>query len=128
VIDSKSAASEFLQQAEGTLEDARILLAENRPAGVINRAYYAAFYAACALLDSAGLKANSHQAAISLLHREFVRPEKLDRDLMRAYTGLFEARMSGDYGPFSSATSEAAKDAFDTAARFIDTVKKHLQI
>jgi uncharacterized protein (UPF0332 family) len=128
MIDPESAASEFLQQAAETVEEARILLAENHSAGAINRSYYAAFYAACALLDSAGLKANSHQAAISLLHREFVLPGKLDRDLMRDYTGLFEARMSGDYGPFSSATSERAKNSLDTAIRFMDVVKQHLQI
>jgi len=127
VIDPESAASEFLRQAEETLEEARILLAENHPAGAINRSYYAAFYAACALLDSADLKSHSHQAAISLLHREFVRPGKLARDLMRDYTRLFEARMSGDYGPFSSVTAEGAKDAFDTAVRFMETVKAHLQ-
>ena len=30
---------------------------------------------------------------------------------------LFEARMFGDYGPFSSATSEGANAAFDSAVR-----------
>ena len=81
VIDPTSAAYEFLQQADETLEEARILLKEGRPPGTINRSYYAAFYAASALLDSIGLKANSHQAAISLLHREFVRSGKLDGGL-----------------------------------------------
>ena len=88
MIDPKSAAYEFLQQADETLEEARILLKENRPPGAINRSYYAAFYAACALLDSVGLKANSHQAAITLLHREFVRSEKLDRGLLRNYAAM----------------------------------------
>ena len=128
MIDPKSAAYEFLNQADETLEEAKILLKENRPAGAINRCYYAAFYAACALLDASGFKANSHQAAISLLHREFVRLGKLDRDLLREYTGLFESRMSGDYGPFSSATLEKAKSAFNTAVRFIEAVKKELPI
>jgi len=128
VIDPKSAAYEFLRQADETLEEAKILLKENRPPGAINRSYYAAFYAACALLDSVGLKASSHQAVITLLHRDFVRSEKLDRALLRNYTALFESRMSGDYGPFSSATSEEAKNAMDTAIRFIAAVKSLLPI
>ena len=83
-----------------TLEEGRVLLAGNHSSGAINRSYYAAFYAACALLDSVGLKARSHQAVITLLHREFVRSGRLDRDLMRDYSALLEDRMSGDYGPW----------------------------
>lgn len=67
-------------------------------------------------------------AAISLLHREFVRSGKLDRGLLKNYTGLFESRMSGDYGPFSSATSEEAKIALDTAVCFVAEAKKLLPI
>ena len=128
MIDPKSAAYDFLQQADKTLEEANILLKENRPPGAINRSYYAAFYAACALLDSVGLKANSHQAAITLLHREFVKSKKMDRGLLRNYTALFESRMSGDYGPFFTATLEKAENALDTAVRFIAAVKKLLPL
>ena len=128
MIDPESAAQEFLHQANETLVEAQILLKENRPHGTINRSYYAAYYAACALLDSIGLKANSHQAAITLLHRELVQSAKLDRGLLRDYTALFESRMSGDYGPFSSATSAEAKTAVDTAVRFIAAVKKLMPI
>ena len=65
-----SAEAEFLAQAEEALEDAEILIEKERFAGSINRAYYAAFYSACALLDSVGLKSNSHQAAIALLYQD----------------------------------------------------------
>ena len=67
LIDPESAAHQFLQQATTTLEEARVLLAANHPSGAINRSYYAAFYAACALLDSVGLEARSHKAVITLL-------------------------------------------------------------
>lgn len=117
------AGDEFLRQAKAALEDAEILLAKDRASGVINRAYYAAFYGACALLDSIGLKAGSHQALISLLHREFVRSGKLDHELMQAYTRLFEARMSGDYGPFALASPEVARRSLETAGRFLTAVQ-----
>ena len=126
LIDPESAGHQFLQQATATLEEARVLLAGDHPSGAINRAYYAAFYAACALLDSVGLKARSHQAVITLLHREFVRYGRLDRDLMREYSALLEDRMSGDYGPFSAATSQRARGGFDTATRFLNAVKTRL--
>lgn len=124
--DPHSAGAEFLHQAEAALEDTKILLEKDRAAGAINRAYYAAFYGACALLDSIGLKSSSHQAVISLLHREFVRSGKLDHGLMQAYTRLFETRMSGDYGPFALATPEEAKRSFETARRFLEAVRRLL--
>lgn len=126
LIDPESAAHQFLQQATTTLEEARILLAANHPSRAINRSYYAAFYAACALLDSVGLEARSHKAVVTLLHREFVRSGRLDRDLMRDFSALLGDRISGDYGPFSSATSERARRDCETATRFLDVVKTQL--
>jgi uncharacterized protein (UPF0332 family) len=123
VIDPQSAAAGFLKRAEEALQDAEILLEKKRSEGSINRSYYAAFYGACALLDSIGLKARSHQAAIDLLHREYVHPGKLDRELMLAYTRLFEARMSGDYGLSSLATLNVARHSFATAGRFLAVVR-----
>ena len=70
-----------------------MLLAANHPSGAINRSYYAAFYAACALLDSVGLEARSHKAVITLLHREFVRSGRLDRELMRDFSALLGDRI-----------------------------------
>ncbi len=127
MLDPEGAVADFLRQAEEAIADARLLMENKRPAGAVNRAYYAAFYGACALLDSTGLKANSHQATIALLHREFVRTGKLERDPMREYTRLFEARMTGDYGSYLAVNGELARECFDSATHFLDEVKRLLQ-
>lgn len=118
-----SAAADFLRQANSALRDAKLLKDNGSASGVVNRAYYAAFYGACALLDSQGLKANSHQAAITLLHREFVHQGKIQRELMLEYTRLFEARMSGDYGATADITSDQVLHSLETARRFLEMVK-----
>lgn len=123
MTDSDSAAADFLRQADAALKDAELLQENGSSTGAVNRAYYAAFYGACALLDSISLKANSHQATITLLHREFVNPGKIERELMLEYTRLFESRMSGDYGVSSDMTSAEAIRSLKTARRFLEKVK-----
>jgi hypothetical protein len=56
-----------LEQAQSTLNDA-VVLAEGggTPKSILNRAYYAMFYAVLALLQSVGKVAGKHTGAIGL--------------------------------------------------------------
>ena len=63
-----------LEQAETALEDARYLLEGQRsPQGIINRSYYAMFYAVIALLQKIGKIPSKHAGVISLFDVEFVK-------------------------------------------------------
>lgn len=78
-----------LEQAQVALDDAKFLLGGNRsPQSVINRAYYAMFYAVLALLQKAGKVPSKHAGAISLFDTEFVAKgtfgKELSKDLHRA--------------------------------------------
>jgi hypothetical protein len=56
-----------LEQAEAALDDAKYLLEGQRsPQGIINRSYYAMFYAAIALLQKIGKIPSKHAGVISL--------------------------------------------------------------
>jgi uncharacterized protein (UPF0332 family) len=56
-----------LEQARATLEDARFLHEGGRtPQSIINRAYYAMFYAALALLQTIGKVPAKHSGVLSL--------------------------------------------------------------
>jgi len=62
-----------LAQAQSSLEDAKYLLDGNRsPEGVINRAYYAMFYAALALFEKIGKSSSKHTGVISIFDTKFV--------------------------------------------------------
>lgn len=56
-----------LEQAQTALNDAKFLLDGNRsPQSIVNRAYYAMFYAALALLQRIGKVPSKHTGMISL--------------------------------------------------------------
>jgi uncharacterized protein (UPF0332 family) len=62
-----------LERAQTALEDGKFLLEGGRsPQSIINRAYYAMFYAALALLQKIGKVPSKHTGVISLFDTEFV--------------------------------------------------------
>ncbi|MGI8971457.1 MAG: HEPN domain-containing protein [Dehalococcoidia bacterium] len=89
-----------LQRAVGTLEEAEDLAQRGRWNGVVNRLYYAAFYAVSALLLSRGFSAPRHSGVLSLFNRHFVRTGVVTHDLGALYGELFERRQEGDYRDF----------------------------
>jgi uncharacterized protein (UPF0332 family) len=62
-----------LEQAQTAIEDAQFLLSGKRsPQSIVNRAYYAMFYAALALLQKINKVPSKHSGVISLFDTEFV--------------------------------------------------------
>jgi uncharacterized protein (UPF0332 family) len=62
-----------LERAETNLQVARELLSKGYYDVSASRAYYAAFYAASALLLNAGLDTSKHSGVIALVHQHFVK-------------------------------------------------------
>ncbi len=62
-----------LEQAREALDDAKYLIDGNRsPQSIVNRSYYAMFYAALALLQNISKAPSKHSGVISLFDTEFV--------------------------------------------------------
>jgi len=117
-----------LEQARSTLNDADVLATGGgTPKSIINRAYYAMFYAVLALLQNIGKVAGKHTSAIGLFDTEFVLkgafPREFSRDLHRA----FDTRQVSDYQPVRPATSEEAEEYIAKAKRFVAAVEQHLK-
>jgi uncharacterized protein (UPF0332 family) len=69
-----------LQRAETNPHAAKDLLDKEYFDIAAARAYYAAFYAASALLLSQGVDTNKHSGVIGLVHQHFVKTGKLDQE------------------------------------------------
>ena len=118
-----------LQQAQVALDDAQFLLDGNRsPQSILNRSYYAMFYAALALLQKIGKVPSKHSGVISLFDTEFVMkgvfPQELSRDFHRA----FELRQVSDYKVIEPWSKEKAEETCNKAVRFVEAVKKYLPV
>ena len=84
-----------LERAEQSIAAARQLLAGQFLDFAASRAYYAAFYAATALLLRENLELSKHSAVIALIHQKFVKTGKLDKEHGKRLNWLFELRGRG---------------------------------
>jgi len=73
-----------LEQADESLDAARVLLEKKLDRPAVNRAYYAMFYAVLALLATRKQETSKHSGAISLFDKEFVKSGAFTKDLPRA--------------------------------------------
>ena len=76
-----------LAQSNTSLSDAKYLLDGNRsPQGIVNRSYYAMFYAALALLQKIGRVPAKHTGVIGLFDTEFVLKGRLPLATFRGFS------------------------------------------
>lgn len=89
-----------LARAEETLAEAAYNAQGEFYNTAVNRLYYAAFYAASALILANGIEANTHAGVKTMLALHFIKAGKLEPTYGRIFLTLFENRQSGDYEDF----------------------------
>jgi uncharacterized protein (UPF0332 family) len=90
---------------------------------VASRAYYAAFYAATALLLSDDMEFTKHSGLIAAIHQQYVKKGKLETEHGKNLNWLFELRGVGDYGETVHVSKEDARKAIEAAQEFVNVVK-----
>ncbi len=71
----------------------------------VNRAYYAVFYAASALLTAVGEYRSKHSGVMAGFGQHFINNERLPRPLSGIYRRLLEHRERSDYVVFAAISS-----------------------
>jgi uncharacterized protein (UPF0332 family) len=116
-----------LEQAKVTLDDAKYLLDGNRsPQSIVNRSYYAMFYAALALLQKISKVPSKHSGVISLFDKEFVMKGIFTKDLSKDFHKAFELRQTVDYKIIKPITLDRAKEIWNKAVYFVKDIERYL--
>lgn len=116
-----------LDMAQATLNDAKVLLREGGSLwSVVNRAYYAMFYAALALLISVGRGAAKHSGIIALFDEHFVKTGLLPHEMSKWLHKAFDLRQIGDYRELASLTENQAREVLQWAEDFVKQAKGFL--
>lgn len=116
-----------LAEARESLEEAKVLLREkmsNR--SVINRLYYAMFYAVLALLQDKRLSSSKHSGVIAVFDRDFVKTELFDKKLSKALHRAFELRQRGDYMENTVISISDVEEIMLLTTEFLNTTEKFL--
>ena len=107
-------------RAVESLAAAKVLVEAGHADFAASRCYYAAFYAACALLLSEDRDFAKHSGVLAAIHKDFVRTGRLAAEHGRAFSWLFELRGIGDYGETCHVPEADVAGALLAAAEFVD--------
>lgn len=115
----------LMRNARQALKTARIDLAAEDANAAVNRSYYAAYYAAWAMLAAAGVeKPKTHNGMIAEFSRRFVKDGPFTSELGAILSKLENLRCYADY-TLSDIPPDTASEAIESAERFVDAVANY---
>lgn len=113
-------------RAEESYEEALILAKEERWNAVINRLYYACFYAVIALLLKNDIETQTHDGARTQFGLQFIKSGKIDKELGKLFSKLFDYRQKGDYGDLFDYDEELTKPLIEKVKDFLEEIRRHI--
>lgn len=112
-----------LKRAKETILEVEVLIQNEFWNTAINRMYYACFYAVGALLVSHGIETSSHSGTRQKFGQLFVKTGKIDKELGRHYSKIFEKRQKSDYTDFFEYDEEIVLNFFPISQKFIAQIE-----
>lgn len=113
-------------RAEESFEEALILAKEERWNAVINRLYYACFYAVIALLLKNNIETQTHDGARTQFGLQFIKTGIIDKESGKLFSKLFDYRQKGDYGDLFDYDDEITKPLIEKVKAFIQEIEHHI--
>ena len=116
-----------LEQPDESIDEARYLFEGHKsPRVVINRAYYAMFYAILALLIFEEYGSSKHSGVLSYFNKNFVKNGMIPKYLGRSVNKAFELRIRSDYREQIELTRDQVEPFLGQAEKFIGAVRNYL--
>lgn len=127
MADPKDNYRLYIDNAREMLEVARLNLNNDYYGSACNRAYYAIFYAASALLYSKGISYGKHSAVIAAFRQHFVKTGEFKIEWSDIYEFIMTSRHIGDYDLDTHIEKDRAENAVTDAENFVEEVEQWLR-
>lgn len=115
-----------IEKADDAAIQAEALYTIQQYFGVVNRAYYAIFYAALAILLTKGLGSSKHAGVLSYFDREFVKTKEVDKKWSKVFHDAYDLRSMGDYAKLTKINNDQAERMIQAAKDFVSWTKQWL--
>jgi uncharacterized protein (UPF0332 family) len=128
MTENRKALIEYrLTQARDSIREADVLDQSGMSRrSVMNRLYYAMFYAVLALLQEKEMGTSKHSGAIALFDREFVKTGAFPKEMSKALHRAFELRQKGDYMEQTEVTADDVAEIRPVAEQFVESAERFL--
>jgi uncharacterized protein (UPF0332 family)/predicted nucleotidyltransferase len=93
---------------------------------ISDRAYYAAFYAANAVLATRGLQSSQHPSVLAMFRQLFVKTGEMEAACLHDYEETLKRRLLSDYDLNSSINADFVRVSLEAAQRFTSRVERYL--
>jgi uncharacterized protein len=118
--------AKYIAHAHQAVATGKLVLAHEDYITAVNRAYYAIFYAANALLASKGLERSKHSGVIAGFRQHFVKTGLIEPEFSRFFGAAMDERHAGDYD-LEPLDYESASRHLENAAIFLERMERALQ-
>ncbi|HBA70753.1 MAG: hypothetical protein A2X82_16130 [Geobacteraceae bacterium GWC2_55_20] len=116
-----------LTQARDSIREADVLNQSGMSRrSVMNRLYYAMFYAVLALLQEKEMGTSKHSGAIALFDREFVKTGTFPKEMSKTLHRAFELRQKGDYMEETEVTADDVAEIRPVTEQFVESAERFL--
>jgi len=116
-----------LQQAKETIEEIDKMI-ESKFSGrsIINRTYYAMFYAISALFIKYNINLNTskHTGIITIFDKEFIKTGIISIEYSKKLHKIFNLRLEGDYKEFAKISMDEVIEYANVSKEFVEMVEK----
>ena len=117
---------QYMVHARKALETGRLVMTHEDNIAAVNRAYYAIFYAANALLATQGLERSKHSGVIAVFRQHFVKTGIVAPEFSSYYGEALDDRHAGDYDLVEFGYEVAERD-LSQAERFVEQIEQVLR-
>ncbi len=114
----------WLRKADDALQSAHSEAQAQRFDFVVNRAYYACFYAASAVLLAMGRRFVKHSGLRAAVHKDLVKTGQLDPQWGKAFDRIFENRQFADYIELHRFEREQLEEIVKNAEGFVQEMRR----
>ena len=122
-IEKEDYVNYRIQKAKDTIKEVELHIENSLWNTAMNRLYYACYYAVGALLVKHGIATGSHTGSRQKFGQHFVNTGKIEKDLGKHYTKLFEKRHKGDYSDFYDCDEATVKKLYPASVEFISKIE-----
>jgi len=117
--NSENVIQYWHEKAHESLDSAKSEKAAGRLTFAMNRAYYACFYSASAVLMCMGKQFKKHTGVKSGVRQFMIKEGFLDASWGRFYSRIFESRQRGDYIGLVEFSIEETEEAITDSEQFV---------
>lgn len=116
-----------IKRAKDTLAEVDILADNKLWSTMLNRLYYAYFYAVNAILIKVEVKAETHSGIRRMFGLHFVKSGKISKESGKFYSDIFDIRHSSDYDDFIEISEEKALKLIVPAQKMISEISDWIE-